>query len=323
MPYQTPPDVERRVLDLLGQNLSVREVERRLGVPRTTVHRIALRYADGVPPTKPKGAPAPRLPDPAPEAGGPRLPDPLIRPLNHLHIDTPGWWLVLGDTHFPMHDKGTIEAAFREAREKGAVGVLLNGDMMDMFSVSPFFREPTKHGMLEELECGRQALAWMRGQLPRARFVMREGNHDFRLRRYIVERAGALYELPELRLPNLLGLPDLGIEWVQDKAKIFLGKLITLHGHELRKGEGVNPARHAFLRTTATVLVNHHHRTSEHHQRGLDDKHFAAWSVGCACYTSADYDPYNQWNHGFAMVRVESDGWFSVLNRRVLNGRVV
>ena len=173
------------------------------------------------------------------------------------------------------------------------------------------------------IECGRQAFRWFRSQLPRARFLVREGNHEFRLRRFIVERAAALYDLPELRLPNLLGLPDIGCEWVQDKRKVMLGKLATLHGHELRRGQGINPARFAFLRTTATVLVNHFHRTSEHHQRALDDKHFAAWSVGCGCFLSPEYDPFNQHNHGYALVEVAADGWFSVHNRRVMNGRVV
>ncbi len=264
------------------------------------------------------------LPDPAPAAGGPVLPEPFfVAPLKHLRIDTPGWWLVLGDTHFPMHDKATIEHAFREARDKNVAGVLLNGDIMDMFTLTPFRREPTKEGLTDELDCARQALGWMRSRLPKARFVYREGNHDYRLRRYVIERAPLLYDLPALQLQNLLELEKVGIEWVQDKAKVYLGKLITLHGHELRKGEGVNPARLAFLRTTCTVMVSHHHRSSEHLQGSLDDKQYASWSIGCACYKHPDYDPYNQWNHGYAMVEIASDGWYSVHNRKIIEGRVV
>jgi predicted phosphodiesterase len=306
LPAATRAEIER----LLAAGLSAREVAARTGRSLGTVSKV-------------RRAAAPALPDPAPEAGGPALPPAWAKALDPVVLADPGWWLVLGDTHFPMHDRGTIEAAVREAKAKNAAGVLFNGDMMDMVGVTPFFREPSKEGFHDEIECGRQAFRWFRAQLPKARFVMREGNHEFRLRRFIVERAAALYDLPELRLPALIGLPAVGCEWVQDKRKVMLGKLATLHGHELRKGEGVNPARFAFLRTTSTVLVNHFHRSSEHHQRALDEKHFAAWSVGCACYTSPDYDPFNQWNHGYAMVEVAADGWFSVHNRRVLNGRVV
>jgi predicted phosphodiesterase len=264
------------------------------------------------------------LPDPAPEAGGPALPEPhLLRPLVPVHLTDPGWWLVLGDCHLPMHDRATIEAAVGEARDRGVVGVLLNGDVMDMFGITPFFRVPTRDRFADEIECGRQFLAWLRSRLPKARLVYRQGNHEFRLVRYVAERAAALFDLPEVHVPALLHLDKFGVEWVADKRKVMLGKLTTLHGHELRKGEGVNPARLAFLRTTATVLVNHYHRTSEHHQRSLDEKFYAAWSVGCACYLHPDYDPYGQSNHGYAMVEVAADGWFSVHNRRVLDGRVV
>lgn len=266
-----------------------------------------------------------KLPDPSPEAAAPGLPESWANPFDALKIDTPGWWLVLGDTHFPMHDRKTIEAAFAEAKAKGAVGVLFNGDLMDMWGVSPFFREPSEESFNDELTCGREAFRWFRSRLPKARFVYREGNHEFRLRRYIVDKAAALFSLPELKLPNLLGLEQVGCEWVQDKRKVLLGKLVTLHGHEFRQtiGAAVNPAALAFRRATSTVLVNHHHRTSEHHVRTLDDKQIGAWSVGCACYLSPDYEPYGQTNHGYAMVEVHADGWFSVHNRRVMGGRVV
>ena len=265
----------------------------------------------------------PRLPEPAIEANTPQLPESKAPPRATVQVNDVGWWLVLGDCHLPMHDKGTIEAAVKEAREKQVVGVLLNGDLMDMFAISPFFRIPSKETFAEEIETGRQFLAWLRSRLPRARFILREGNHEFRLTRYIAERAAELFDLSEIHLPALLHLEKYGVEWVQDKRKVMLGKLTTLHGHELRKGEGVNPARLAFLRTTATVLVGHHHRTSEHHQRSLDDKFIAAWSVGCACHLHPDYDPYGQSNHGYAMVEIQKDGWFSVHNRRVIDGRAV
>ena len=266
---------------------------------------------------------APEMPDPSPEANGIFLPQSQAVEQTAVHINEPGWYLVFGDQHLPMHDRGTIEAAVKEAKDKNVVGVLINGDLMDMFVISPFFRVPSKDTFVEEIEVGRQFLTWLRARLPKAQFWYRQGNHEFRLTRYIAERAAALFDLPEVHLPALLRLKDFGVEWVQDKRKVMLGKLTTLHGHELRKGEGVNPARLAFLRTTATVLVSHHHRTSEHHQRSLDDKFIAAWSVGCACSLHPDYDPFGQSNHGYAMVHVGDDGWFSVHNRRVINGRVV
>lgn len=266
--------------------------------------------------------PPPFMPEPAPEAGGATLPKSMAPERLEVRVDNPGWWLVLGDVHLPMHDVCTVEAAVNEARAKNAVGVLLNGDIMDMFGISPFFRIPSRERFIDELECAKQFIRWLRSRLPNARIIWREGNHEFRFQRYVADRAPALFDVPDFTLPALLKLADHGIEWVQDKRKVLLGKLITLHGHELRKGQGVNPARFAFLRSTSSVLVGHWHRTSEHHQRSLADKNYACWSVGCACHLSPDYDAYGDANHGYAMVQVGEDRWFSVLNRRVLNGRV-
>jgi predicted phosphodiesterase len=264
----------------------------------------------------------PFLPEPAPEAGGICLPDPISKPMTHVQVDDVGWWWVLNDTHMPMHDKSTIEAGAAEAKAKGIKGILLNGDILDMFCISPFFRVPTKDRFVDEIEMGRTFLAWLRSKFPHARIIYREGNHEFRLTRYVADRAAALYDLEEVHLPFLLRLKEHGVEWVQDKKKVMLGKLTTLHGHEFRSGLGavVNPARLAFLRASSTVLVGHHHRTSEHQQRSLDDKNLVCWSVGCACYLHCDYDPYNQWNHGYAMVEVMPGGNYSVHNRRVING---
>lgn len=263
------------------------------------------------------------LPKPAPEAGGPTLPPSIAKPLIPFVINTPGMWGVIGDIHLPMHDTGTIEAFVNECRANDVAGVLLNGDIMDMFSMSPFFRIPTRDRFIDEIECGKQFLGWLRSRLPKARIIYRQGNHEFRFTRYVVDRAPALFDLPEITLPSLLKLEDLRIEWIQDKRKVLLGKLPTLHGHELRKGRGVNPARFAFLRTQATCLINHFHQTGEHHVRTFDERDLAVFAVGCSCFKHPDYDPYNDWNHGYAMVRVENDGWFSVHNRRVLDGRVV
>lgn len=307
-------DIQR----LAREGHTKREVMRRLKASHETVQKYWPEGSEQLVPQQ-----EPRLPEPAVAARGVGLPESQSPVRTPIQINDVGWWLVLGDCHLPMHDKGTIEAAVREAREKNAVGVLLNGDLMDCFAISPFFRTPSKETFAEEIETGRQFLRWLRSRLPHARFVLREGNHEFRLTRYIAERAAALFDLPDVHLPALLRLKDHGVEWIQDKRKVMLGKLTTLHGHELRKGEGVNPARLAFLRTTATVLVGHHHRTSEHHQRSLDDKFIAAWSVGCACCLHPDYDPYGQSNHGYAMVEIQKDGWFSVHNRRVIEGRTV
>ena len=39
-------------------------------------------------------------------------------------------------------------------------------------------------------------------------------------------------------------------------------------------------------------------------------------------HMSPDYSPYNQWNHGFAMVHINTDKTFEVENKMLIGGKV-
>lgn len=326
----TDPEKYAVICRMLGDGTAKAVIAAKAGVNRGTVTTIAKRLqAEGKANRTRQATPASTnlasqfLPDPAPEAGGPTLPEPEPLSYDAFDVDTTGTWLVISDLHIPYHDTQTICRAFEEARSMGAVGVLLNGDILDCYQLSRHYKEPDKGRFKDSIEKGRQFLAWARSQLPRGRIVFKEGNHDERLRHYLAERAPDLFDLPDMDLRNLLRGDDKGIEWVADKRIINLGRLPVVHGHEFRGGGGVNPARWLFLRSVSTAMCGHFHRTSEHHEQGLDRRLHGVWSVGCACYLFPAYDPNNKWNHGYALVDVARDG-FRVTNRRILrDGRVV
>jgi hypothetical protein len=323
--------VKQQILDMRRSTAYTDgEIGAKLGLSRGTV----VRYGKGARGDDPRrflsaghpgrghpgrGHPAPPLPPargstgepPMPRslANAPGLPPSLTAARTPLQIDTPGWWLVMGDQHVPFHDERAIEAAVAEAKAVGVVGVLVNGDAMDMIRVSPFHREPMDGGVKSEVEAGRQFFRWLRWHFPTQRAVYRQGNHEMRWEKYVIGGAKELFGLDELTLPSLLKL-------------VNLGKLPTLHGHELSKGMGVNPARYAFLKTTNSVLVSHWHQTSNHTQRTLLGKQIATYSIGCLCDLSPTYAPYGQANHGFGLVKVEPNGDYMVRNHRIRDGRV-
>lgn len=118
------------------------------------------------------------LPEPATVAGGPALPDPVELNFEPIHVDTPGTWLLLMDVHMPYHDRRTVELAIDEARRRGVVGVLLNGDILDCAEVSEHERDPDSLDLADEIRVGRQFLGWLRSRLPAARVIYKEGNHE-------------------------------------------------------------------------------------------------------------------------------------------------
>lgn len=307
----TPAEKIDEIRRVYAQTGNVTHTARICKVSRSTVQRY-MKESPHVPPAEPQ------LPDPAPEAGGPRLPDPVELTYERFKIDTTGHWLVLSDIHIPFHDKRVLELAVKEGRERNVAGVLLNGDILDCGAVSSHYREPDETRLEEEIDAGEQFLAWLRSKFPKARIVWKEGNHEQRLRRYIVNNAPSLAGLKGITIPKLCNADKYGVEWVQDKRVIDLGKLPVLHGHEFRGGGGVNPARWLFLRSVSTAMCGHFHRTSEHHEQSLDERLHGVWSVGCMCYLRPQYDPLNKWNHGYAAVEVASSGHFRVSNRRML-----
>src|SRR4051812_26212635 len=92
---------QARVRAVFAETGTVAETARRLNLNRTTVAKYAKEGAAAPVANPPPFVPPCHMPAPAPEAGGPTLPPSLAKPLKHIQVDAPGWWLVLGDTHFP------------------------------------------------------------------------------------------------------------------------------------------------------------------------------------------------------------------------------
>jgi predicted phosphodiesterase len=336
---RTPDEVILKVLQLRQEGKTYREIRAEVNIGESTVQEIVTGrlkpLSEQAPSSQnvnpfPESTSSPRLPEPCPEGGGPSLPDSwaedprlggsIFKP---VQINTPGRWGVLGDVHAPMHDKETLEAFAKRGKERNYVGILINGDFLDMMGVSPFFRIATRARLIDEINVGVDILRWLRAQFPRQLIIFRDGNHEFRLQRYLYDNAPALQDFPSLQLDALLQFESFGIQWVTDGNLVKLGKLNTLHGHELRKGQGINPARFAFMQTYSNVLVGHWHITSKHSEKTLDGKVVTCWSHGCSCYTRPRYARFGKWTLGFAEIEVFNDGAFSVRIEDVIEGRVV
>jgi hypothetical protein len=61
-----------------------------------------------------------------------------------------------------------------------------------------------------------------------------------------------------------------------------------------------------------------------HTTNDVNDTMLTTWSFGCLCDLHPDWNPYADWNHGFALINIEKNGFFEVENRRILqNGKIV
>ena len=236
-----------------------------------------------------------------------------------------GRTLILSDIHIPFHDPVALKTAIQAGKDFDADHVILNGDIIDCYMISRFTKEPGRFSFKVELDITRGFLEFIRSEFPKARIVYKEGNHEARLRLYLLQNADKIADLEDLELGSLLRLENLGIEYVRNE-RTKLGALNVLHGHELPHGISapVNPARGVFLRAKSSTLVGHHHQTSNHAEGNLDGARMACWSTGCLCDLQPDYNYFAalKWTHGFALVESEDNGSFTVYNKQIIDGKI-
>ena len=231
--------------------------------------------------------------------------------------------LLFSDVHVPYHDVEALSVMFDYADDREFTDIFINGDFWDFHHLSYFQKDPRKRHLKYELDVGRSFFEKLRKIFPTQRIYLKLGNHEERWENYLKDKSPELLDTSLFNLEDVFPFLDLGIEVINDKRIVKAGHLNILHGHELKmKGVTVNPARTAFLKTYASTIVGHLHRSSEHTERDLSGDVVTCWSVGCMCWMHPHYAPINKWNHGFASIRVDNNGYFNVKNRRIINGEV-
>lgn len=231
--------------------------------------------------------------------------------------------LILSDVHIPFHDAEALSVALEHGESRKPTLILLNGDIADHYSLSRWETDPRQRDFPGEIRMVKFFLAGLRKRFPKARIILKLGNHEERWERYLRLKAPELLGVPEFEWGEVFGLNTHGVELVKDKRPIRLGSLNVIHGHEyvFSISNPVNPARGMYLRAKNHVLGGHFHQSSAHSEKSLEQKVISAWSTGCLCDLHPSYRPLNPWNHGAAFVTVEKDGAFQVDNFRIIDGK--
>ena len=232
---------------------------------------------------------------------------------------------VISDVHIPYHSDIAFPVAVKELKRRKIDCLLINGDFADFYTISRHQKNPAKRDFRMERGLIAEGLAYLKGEFPKARIVYKYGNHEERWEHYLWNHAAEICDMETIQMSHWLEFERLGIEHVEDQRPVMVGKLPVMHGHELGKGitSPVNPARGAFMRTIHTVLVGHHHRTSQHVEGDMWHDETAIWSTGCLCDMNPEYARVNKWNYGFACAEVDSKGSFNVDNMRISKAGVV
>jgi len=241
--------------------------------------------------------------------------EPVI--LNHKRI------LGLFDIHAPYHSISAITAALDYAKNEKPDAVVLGGDFFDFHGLSKYMTDPRKKNFAGEIQTGCDLLNVIK-KVTGAKVYYKYGNHCERYQHYLWMKAGELNGVEDFELNTIISKRVPEITFIDQKRIMKAGDLNIVHGHEFASSiiSPVNIARGLYLRSKASSICGHHHRSSEHTEQDINGKIVTTWSVGCLSELHPQYMPINSWNHGFCMIDVSGKD-FEVRNKRIWKGKVL
>lgn len=242
----------------------------------------------------------------------PRLPAPAVNLKGRKTVTA----LLYGDTHFPYHNQPALDVVQGIARDLKPDYLVHMGDLVDAGSLSAKFRQNPllKTTLQDEINMGRDHLWQMRKILPKAEFVLLEGNHEERLRRVLWNLEGPAMAMAlltkvqrVLTWPVLLDLDGIGVKFVpvddQTKAS-FLPRFILKHGTVVRQ-KSAYTASAEWTKYGKSGASGHTHRLGLFYHRDHNGSH--VWvETGCTCSLDPEYTNDPDWQQGCVVLTFDT-----------------
>lgn len=232
--------------------------------------------------------------------------------------------LFVPDTHRPYHDKGAWALMLRAARLFKPDTIILLGDFADFYAVSSHDKNPSRVSSLDaELQDVNEGLDDL-AALGASRVCYVEGNHEWRLARYLAKNAAALYGM--MSVPELLRLEERGFEWTPYMHALRVGHLTITHD----VGEaGIYAVKRARDAAEGNIVIGHVHAMGIHYSgsaRGIVRVGAAFGWLGHS-ETAGDYihaiKKARAWVHGFGIGYMQDDGTVHLQAVPIIGGRCV
>lgn len=206
--------------------------------------------------------------------------------------------IVIPDLHAPWHDAKSLRVVLDFIKEKQPEIVVLLGDVVDMYAVSRFDKDAERANRLQdELDSAHEVLKQIREAAPKATIKYCEGNHEFRLTKYL-RRNQELHDLRSLKIPALLRLKELNIEYVDEWC--WKDTFLFTHGNKVVKYS----AQKELNSRGVSGMSGHVHRVQSYSVSDYNGTR-AWYSCGHLCDEgAAEYTEtsHPDWQQGFGVV---------------------
>jgi len=215
--------------------------------------------------------------------------------------------LLIPDTHRPFHDRKAYNLMLQVAVDLKPKELVILGDYADFYSVSSHAKDPRLPHLLEdEVLDVTDGLSEIDVLLPTTKKFYIEGNHEFRLERYLCDKAPALFGVTSIeylfefnRRPLWTFIPY----GPSQRHRVGGSKLIARHEPL------ASSAKATASKALCSMVYGHIHRIEESHIVGLEGTNHVVFSVGWlgnAQHKVFEYvKTHHQWQHGFGLVWTE------------------
>jgi predicted phosphodiesterase len=237
---------------------------------------------------------------------------------------TKGTALIIPDTHIPYHDQRAYELMLKVAKDtKNLKEIVILGDYADFYAASAHGKHPKfTHVLMDEVSQVRKELERLAKMFPNVKRVFIQGNHEYRLERYIYNNAPDLFGIIDTR--SILKLDELGYEFVpygaNQKYSVMGSKLYARHEPI---GGGVHAASSTVDKAGCSMIFGHIHRIQQYRKVFIDGAdHMAAcpgW-LGDKNHPVMGYlKNHAQWQSGFAFAHIVENGHFHVDIKHIID----
>jgi len=227
--------------------------------------------------------------------------------------------LVLPDIHIPYQCHKAVEAAIALGEKFKPDEVIQLGDLLDCYSLSHYPKTTLRSSnFAKEVE---EAIALLKSIKERtgAKYAtLLEGNHEARLRKYLLNSASSLKNLSALKINNLLNLASIGWDFIPEHKFYAVNDVFFTHGEFVN----AHSAKKHMDEYRETIIHGHTHRITSRYHRGLNST-IEGWEMGClaSLEVGAEYVKRANWQHGVGTVVINgSDYWINC--HHIRNGKV-
>jgi predicted phosphodiesterase len=220
--------------------------------------------------------------------------------------------LIIPDCHFPYVDFKAWSLCLEVASTQKISEVVILGDFGDFYSVSSHKKDPRLATMLEtEVVAINDALTQIDELFPQANKIYIEGNHEYRLERYLQDQAPALFGMIDCE--TLFNLNErINWKWIpygpSQKYAVLGSKLWARH-----EPFSMSSPQATARKALCSLVYGHKHTREFAHIVGMDGQDHIVYSPG---YLGGHrvfpkiygyVKSHHQWQLGFDIVSVDHD----------------